>query len=139
MAHIGGPVPDEQFQRLPVRQVSLATADPVLQKMRVTALFEHLLVIIGLQESCMAVPEMVDQLFADFAQVCKNADPDGRGGDDKTVWVRSVVCFGKGGDRQCPGRYRLMTAERLHQLRVQRQPGVLLRGRGDINRQPVTF
>src|ERR1700734_1678846 len=63
MAHIGGPVPDEQFQRLPVRQMSLATADPVLQKMRVAAFFEHLLVIVGFEESRMTLPEMVDQLL----------------------------------------------------------------------------
>ena len=46
VAHERRPVPAEQFQSLPVGKVAFAAADPVFEVNGVTALVQHLFIII---------------------------------------------------------------------------------------------
>src|SRR5579872_1721410 len=91
MTHKRRPVAHKEFQRLPVRQVSLPTPDAVLQMIGITPFFQHLLVIIGFQKGGMALPEITGNLLTGITDVREDADMYIIKRDDKTMRVRCIM------------------------------------------------
>src|SRR5579863_9421278 len=101
--------------------------------MGIAAFVQQVFIIVGFQEGRVALPKMMDQLFADDAQVGKNADPYGRGGDNETTGIGGIMGLGKGCDRQIAGGYRLAGIETPDELRLERMRDLLPGAVADID------
>jgi hypothetical protein len=83
----------EQLQSFFVGQVASSTADPAFKKIRIGALTEHLIVIVGFQKRCVALLKMKDQLLTGITNVRKYPDVYAATGNHKAVWLCSIVDF----------------------------------------------
>lgn len=104
----------EQRQGLLVREVPVAAPDALLEKRRVGALLQHLLVVVGLQKSGMALAEVVGEGLAGLTNISKHAHLGGPVGNDKTVRVGRVVALGKRPHAQPTNPDRLVGRQRMN-------------------------
>src|SRR5579872_3841132 len=139
MAHEGGAVPDKKVEGLPVGQVALAATDAVLQKMRIAAVLQEVLVVVCLQESRMALPEMPDQVLANVTEVREDADSNGGGRYDEAARVCGVMRLRKRCNGEVAHRNRLPRVEDPDELRLEGASQLLPGGPGDKDRQLISF
>lgn len=83
---------------------------------RVIALFQHLIVIIGLEKCSVTLAEMMDHLFAGHTDIGKNANFNIAARNNKTMRVRGVVQFGEGRNKQFADTNGFKRCERLNQV-----------------------
>jgi len=134
--HQGGPVGGKEFKRLVVRQVSLHSLDAPFQEDRVSPVFQHLFIIVCLQEGSMALAEMVHHLLASRTYIRENTCRDPVCAYRKTMGLGGVMHFGKVHYAKIAGIQRDTGGKRSHHQRVQVQPAVTVSCFGNINRYP---
>lgn len=91
MGHVGRAVGCEQFQRLYIGQVTLAAPYALPQVVGVTTVFEHGIVVVGLEKCCMALGKMVLHLLAGLANICEHPYTYATSIYHKTVRVYGIV------------------------------------------------
>src|SRR5258708_1238617 len=106
MAQKGRPAGVEKLQRLPVGKMPLSATDTIFQMIRITAILQHLFVVVGFQEGCMALFKMMDQVFAGSADIREHANFYSFGLDNKTMGIDGIMKFGEGRDVQLPDCHR---------------------------------
>lgn len=137
MAQVGRPVLPEQGKCLVVGQMSPAAADAPFQVKRVGARLQHHFVIVRLQESGMALPEIVDQLIANHADIGKYSYGHFMVLHNETAGFCRIMFFTEGSDLQAADADGPACAERGEQCTVQPQPAVPECLAADIHRQSV--
>ena len=139
MAQMRATVRQEQVKRLFIGKVSPSAADPSFQVVRITAVFQHIRVIIRFQESRMALPEVVNQLLAGSAQIGENPYGNLLAGHRETVRFSGVMDLRKRPDQQLPDPNFLKGGECPDQVILDRNPAVPVCIRGDVDGQLVFF
>ena len=137
MAHMRGTVRQEEFEGLPVGKVSLTAAYPPLEVDGITALLQHVFVVVGFQEGGVTQPELADEVFAGGAYVGKDPYMETGARNREAMGVGGVVKLGKGGDRQCADVYGFVGRKVPHQTRIERKASVDKRRLRDVHRELV--
>src|SRR5437879_349560 len=75
--------------------MSHATANTILQVIRIRTVFQHLRIIICFQESSMALFKMADELFATNTKISKHANIHRSATDHKTMRIACIMDLGK--------------------------------------------
>src|SRR5690348_13517309 len=134
MAHKWWPVPDKNVQRFVIAQMTHASRYSFFKIERVISFVQHVFVIVRLQESCMALFEIMDHIFTRFTDIRKYPYRYFVTLHYKTVRICRIMKFRKSYYRQIADKYRLVRYENFYQRLLKRQPTVLHGGFSDINR-----
>ena len=102
---------DKQLVCLRVGEMSLTTADTLLQIVWIPAIHQHLLIVIRFKKNCIATQEAVNYIIAGIADIGEDAHYYGCRRHDETVWVGSVMLFWKSVYRKAAYFHRLKGVE----------------------------
>ena len=110
---------------------------------RIAALVQHLLIVIGLQEGGMTLPEMPDEMLAGSADVGEYAYDGGNPGgplfpgadslmaDDKAMGVGSIMELGKRGHLQGADGHGCEGGEMMYEVSFQIEDDIYILSTGD--------
>src|SRR5215207_9243935 len=99
--------------------MSFASADPLFKIIRITAVLQHFLIIICFKKGSMTLLELVDQVLAGHANICKNTHFYFAAMNRKAKGIGGIVVLRKGNDRKFPNGDPFVFPEMPDQVFVQ--------------------
>jgi hypothetical protein len=73
VTHVWRPVRCKDLKRLRIRQMPMSSPYAIFERPGITAIHEHVMVVIGFEEGCVALFKMVDEVVAGFPNISKYA------------------------------------------------------------------
>src|SRR5690348_6516020 len=86
---------EKELECLVVGQVTMVAANSFLEHERIATVGQHVLIVVGFQESGMATTKMCRDIAARFAEICKDTDPYISAFYDETLGLLCIMQLGK--------------------------------------------
>ena len=84
----------KKLQRLVVGKVSLSATDALFEIIRIAAVLQHFLIIVGFEKSCMALLELADQVRTGKTDIRKHAYFDFPAADGDAIKPIAILIKG---------------------------------------------
>ena len=131
------PVGVEEFQRLSVGKVTPTTTDALFEEVWVSATIQHLLIVVGFQESGVAKLEVFGEFSAYRTQIGEYANVCVSAGNHKAMRFDGVVYFRESRYQESADLCFAVAAQVSNQRRIKIKPAVAQGPGSDVNRQLV--